>query len=153
MLAHRGFLPAPLLSNGDLYSFRALPLPSLPFAFGASVEALSGQSRMLPLLCKSLCMQVPKVWFFPAVDCRPSKHASLWLIHFTCSVLSSYTSPHCYFGALRTVLSLALLENVLMKCCCLGLCLLGLSRAPWHEEFWHYGPSVPFSALSRGRSS
>ena len=91
--------------------------------------------------------------FFPAVDCRPSKHASLWLIHFTPSALSSYASPCCYFRALCTVLSLALVENVLIKCRCLGLCLPGLCRAPWHEEFWDYGPYGPFSAPSRGKSS
>lgn len=58
-----------------------------------------------------------------------SKRASLWLIPFGCSALASRTSPRRCPGALCAIPSLALSENVLMKC-----------RAPWHEEFWACSP-------------
>lgn len=117
------------------------------------MEAFSRQSWVLVAAAAALSPRVCRFRrLFPAVGCRPSKRACFWLIHFAPTALSSYASPRCYFGALCTVLSLALLENVLIKCCCLGLCLPGLQRAPWHEELWHYGPYGPFSAPEHRRS-
>lgn len=92
-----------------------MPCTAFFHPFLLNLEVPSRQSRWwLPLL---LQMQVQEA--LAGAGC--SKHTSLWLIHFSSSALTSYTSPRCCSGALCLVPSLELLGNVLIKCHRLGL--------------------------------